>query len=410
MTGLPNSSFRRPELLAPAGDPARLEAAVRFGADAVYLAGKSFGMRTAPSNFTPEQMEESVRFAHKHGVKVYVTCNIVPHEADMGQLPEFLQQTARAGVDAYIVSDLGVLRVLRRELPQAEIHVSTQAGIVNSEAAAFFYEQGARRVVPARELSLTELKAMRQKIPDDMEIEAFVHGAMCVSFSGRCLLSNYLTGRDSNRGDCAQPCRWKYHLTEEKRPGQYFPIGEDKRGTYILNSRDLCMIEHIPELLDAGVTSFKIEGRAKSAYYVALMTNAYRQALNAAMAGRKPEQWVLEEVNKISHREYCTGFFFGDEPGQNLNSGGYVRDYEVVAQVTEWSEGILRASQRNRFFAGDEVELLQPGVRPLKLRTEDLRNESGEPIEAVPHATMSFSMRCPVSAVPGSLLRKQKIG
>lgn len=408
MTGLQNSSFRRPELLAPAGDPARLEAAVRFGADAVYLAGKSFGMRTAPSNFTLEQMEESVRFAHGHGVRVYVTCNIVPHEADMEQLPGFLQQTARAGVDAYLVSDLGVLRVLRRELPQAEIHVSTQAGVVNAEAAAFFYEQGARRVVPARELSLAELKTMRQKIPADMEIEAFVHGAMCVSFSGRCLLSSYLTGRDSNRGDCAQPCRWKYHLTEEKRPGQYFPIGEDERGTYILNSRDLCMIEHLPELLDAGVASFKIEGRAKSAYYVALMTNAYRQALDAALAGRKPEPWVLEEVNKISHREYCTGFFFGDEPGQNLNSGGYVRDYEVVALVTGSSEGILQASQRNRFFEGDELELLQPGVKPLKLRVEELRGENGEPINAVPHATMPFSMRCPVPAMPGSLLRRQK--
>lgn len=398
----------RPELLSPAGDPARLEAAVRFGADAVYLAGKSFGMRTAPSNFTAEQMESSIQFAREQGVKVYVTCNIVPHEEEMAQLPKFLEQTARAGVDAYIVSDVGVLRVLRRELPDAEIHISTQAGIVNAEAANFFYEQGARRIVPARELSLEELGHLRKNIPDDMEIEAFVHGAMCVSFSGRCLLSSYMTGRDSNRGDCAQPCRWRYNLVEEKRPGQYFPIEENEKGTYILNSKDMCMISHLPELLKAGVTSFKIEGRAKSAYYVALMTNAYRQALDAAMEGRLPEPWVLEEVNKISHREYSTGFFFGEEPGQNLNSGGYVRDYEVVAAVTDWRGDVLFASQRNRFFEGDTLEVLQPGKAPFELKVSNLCNETGEEISSAPHATMMLSMQCKNPVAAGALLRKRR--
>ena len=405
---LPASKRRVPELLAPAGDMERLQAAVRFGADAVYLAGKSFGMRTACHNFDPKQMQEAIAYAHAHDVRVYVTCNTVPHPSEFNELPDFLCQTYEAGADAFIVSDLGVFRLLRRLLPEAELHVSTQAGVVNAESANLFYELGARRIVPARELTLQELAMLRRDIPSDMEIEAFVHGAMCVSFSGRCLLSSYMTGRDSNRGDCAQPCRWKYALMEEKRPGQYFPIAEDHNGAYILNSRDMCMIDHIPELLAAGVTSFKIEGRAKSAYYVALMTNAYRMAIDAAVQGQKPEPWVLEEVNKISHRAYSTGFFFGEEPGQVYENGGYIRSYEVAAVAEKWENGVLVAAQRNRFFCGDTLEIVAPGQPPVELTVAEMRNAANEPIEAASHAEMELHIPCPVAVPQGALLRKVK--
>ena len=403
-----NEMKRKPELLAPAGDMERLKAAVRFGADAVYLAGKSFGMRTACHNFSPDEMREAVAYAHAHGVKVYVTCNIVPHPHEFEVLPDFLRETWAAGVDAFIVSDLGVFRLIRRILPEAELHVSTQAGVTNAESANLFYELGARRIVPARELSLRELAMLRRDIPEDMEIEAFVHGAMCVSFSGRCLLSSYLTGRDSNRGDCAQPCRWKYALMEEKRPGEYFPIAEDDRGAYILNSRDMCMIEHIPELLAAGVTSFKIEGRAKSAYYVAMMVNAYRMALDAAMEGRKPEPWVLDEVNKISHRDYSTGFFFDTEPGQFYANGGYIRSYEVCAAVLSWQDGVLTAAQRNRFFEGDTVEIVAPGTKPIELKVTGMTDVNGEPVASAKHAEMVLHIPCDMPVPEGALIRKLK--
>lgn len=402
------TTIKKPELLAPAGDMERLKAAVRFGADAVYLAGKSFGMRTACHNFDHQQMKEAVAYAHAHGVKVYVTCNTVPHPDEFEILPDYLKQTYEAGVDAFIVSDLGVFRLIRRILPQAELHVSTQAGVTNAESANLFYELGARRIVPARELSLRELAMLRRDIPEDMEIEAFVHGAMCVSFSGRCLLSSYLTGRDSNRGDCAQPCRWKYALMEEKRPGEYFPISEDDKGAYILNSRDMCMIDHIPELLEAGVTSFKIEGRAKSAYYVALMTNAYRMAIDAALEGRKPEQWVLDEVNKISHRDYSTGFFFDHEPGQFYENGGYIRSYEVTAVAKDWANGILTVAQRNRFFVGDTLEIVAPGVKPVELKVTEMKNKDGEPVQAASHAEMILHIPCDTPVSEGALLRKLK--
>lgn len=397
-----------PELLAPAGDMERLQAAIRFGADAVYLAGKQFGMRSACANFDTAELREAVAYAHANGVRVYVTCNIVPHPGELAQLPPFLTAVADAGADALIVSDLGVFRMARRTVPQMALHVSTQAGVVNAESARLFYELGARRIVPARELSLAELASLRQDIPADMEIEAFVHGAMCVSFSGRCLLSSYLTGRDSNRGDCAQPCRWKYALTEEKRPGQYFPITEDDHGSYILNARDLCMIRHIPELMAAGVSSFKIEGRAKSAYYVACIVNAYRMAIDAAVAGRPPEPWVLEEVNRISHRAYSTGFFFDDPPGQCYESGGYLRTYEVVAVVRQWSDGMLYAVQRNRFFCGETLELVMPGRPPEPLPVSALFDGDGQPIASANHPEMALRIPCARPVPAGALLRQIK--
>ncbi len=402
------SLIQAPELLAPAGDMERLQAAIRFGADAVYLAGKQFGMRSACANFAPDELRAAVAYAHARGVRVYVTCNIVPHPDEMAHLPQFLTDAAAAGADALIVSDLGVFRVARRVVPQMALHVSTQAGVTNAESARLFYELGARRIVPARELSLAELAAIRREIPADMEIEAFVHGAMCVSFSGRCLLSSYLTGRDSNRGDCAQPCRWRYALTEEKRPGQYFPIEEDDRGTYIMNARDLCMIDHIPELMAAGVTSFKIEGRAKSAYYVACTVNAYRMAINAAMVGRPPEPWVREEVQRISHRAYSTGFFFGDAPGQCYENGGYLRSYEVAAVAQHWADGVLVAAQRNRFFCGETLEIVAPGRPPEPLPVTALFDGDGQPIASANHAEMVLRIPCAQPVAPGALLRHVK--
>lgn len=398
----------KPELLAPAGDLERLRTAIRFGADAVYLAGQKFGMRSACANFSPEELREAVAYAHAQGVRVYVACNTVPHPDEMAELPGFLTETARAGVDALIVSDLGVFRMARQQVPEMELHVSTQAGVVNAESARMFYELGARRIVPARELSLRELSLLRRDIPADMEIEAFVHGAMCVSFSGRCLLSAYLTGRDSNRGDCAQPCRWKYAVMEEKRPGAYFPIEEDGAGTYLFNSRDLCMIAHIPELIAAGVRSFKIEGRAKSSYYVALTVNAYRMAIDAAVAGRAPEPWVLDEVNRISHRAYCTGFFFDSEPGQVYENGGYIRTYEAAALVTGWADGVLFAAQRNRFFRGDTLEVVAPGEAPWALPVTELQNGDGVPIEAANHPEMALRIPCARPVPAGALLRRKK--
>ena len=272
--------IRKPELLAPAGDMERLQAAVKYGADAVYLGGTMFGMRAAPANFNKEQLVEAVEYCHARGVKVYLTCNVLPRNDELAELPEFLKDAEKAGVDALIISDIGVLAMAKKYVPDMEIHISTQSGIVNYETSKAFYDMGAKRIVTARELKMTEIAEIRKNIPDDMDIECFVHGAMCVSFSGRCLISNYLVGRDANRGECAQPCRWKYTLMEEKRPGQYFPVVEDDSGTYIMNSKDMCMIEHIPEMIKAGITSFKIEGRAKSAYYVAVVVNAYRKAID----------------------------------------------------------------------------------------------------------------------------------
>lgn len=325
-------NFNLIEVLSPAGDMERLLAAVHFGADAVYLAGKEFGMRTNPSNFSNEELKIAVNYAHDNGVKVYLCCNTLVRNNELDRLPEFVQYAGECGIDAFIVADIGVMALIQKYAPNVDIHVSTQFGITNYAAARRLYDLGASRVVLARELSLQEIECIRAKTPNSLEIEAFVHGAMCMSFSGRCMISAYLTGRDANRGDCAQPCRWEYALTEKNRPGNYYPIEEDETGTYFFNSKDMCMIQHIPELVKAGVTSLKIEGRAKSAYYVSVITNAYKNALNRYIESLeksenfKLDDWIADEVNKISHREYSTGFFFGDEPGQVYSNGGYIRN------------------------------------------------------------------------------------
>lgn len=406
--------MKKPELLAPVGDMERLRVAVKFGADAVYLGGKTFGMRASPANFTDEQLEEAVKFCHENGVKLYLTCNVLPRNDELDELPAFLKHAADCGVDAFIISDLGVLEYAKKYAPDVEIHISTQAGIVNYAAAKAFCDLGAKRIVTARELSMKEIRQLRDNLDDEIDIECFVHGAMCVSFSGRCLISNYLVGRDSNRGDCAQPCRWKYHLMEETRPGVYFPIGEENGGTYILNSKDMCMIEHIPEMIEAGITSFKIEGRAKSAYYVAVVTNAYRKAIDGYFENPtkdyKPEQWVLDEMRKVSYRDYCTGFYYGD-PGDDANisyKGGYNREWDVVAVVDKCENGVVYCTQRNRFFAGDEIEILEKGKKPTLVKAVSLKDQDGQLIESTNRAMMKFSFECPIEFEEGALVRKQK--
>ncbi len=402
----------KPELLAPAGEMDSLRAAISFGADAVYLAGKKFGMRSAPNNFTEDELEYAVNLAHENNVKVYLICNSVLRNDEIDELPGFLENAQRLGVDALIISDLGVMSMAKAYAPNVPVHISTQAGVANYMTAITLEKMGASRVVLARELSLDEITVLREKTPESLEIEAFVHGSMCVSFSGRCLLSSYMTGRDSNRGDCSQPCRWKYALMEEKRPGEYFPIFEDEHGAHILNSRDMCMIEHIPELIKAGITSFKIEGRAKSPYYVAVVTAAYRAAIDGYFNARTddyvPEQRVIEELDKVSHREYSTGFYFGNEPGQVYNNGGYIREYEVAAMVVGCENGYIIAEQRNKIFKGDELDALVPKGGSLKLKADELFDVDGCPIESTPHPTMRYKIKSELSLPTGTYLRKKK--
>ena len=399
--------MNKPELLSPAGDLERLDAALHFGADAVYLAGQEFGMRSAPANFSNEELKLAVERAHARGVRIYVTCNTLPRNDEFDRLPEFLSYCDSIGVDAFIVTDLGVLQLAKKYAPHVEVHISTQAGIVNFASANAFYDLGAKRVVLARELSLEEIREIRSRTPKDLEIEAFVHGAMCVSFSGRCLLSNYLTGRDANHGECAQPCRWDYYLTERTRPEQHFPVMASPKGTYIFNANDMCMIEHVPELIEAGISSFKIEGRAKAAYYVASTTHAYRHAIDHALEhpGEPMPRWIEEETRKISHRNYCTGFYFGNDPGQNPERIGYNRRYEVAAVCESWENGLLTLSQRNRFFKGDVFDVLQPGSEPFTVQLQEIFNGDMEPIENAPHPTMRVFAKCETPIAPGAYLR-----
>lgn len=395
------------ELLAPAGDFERLEMALHYGADAVYLAGTQFGMRASAGNFTFPELSKATKLAHANGTAVHMTCNTLPREDELSQLPEFLEQAQDAGVDAFIIADLGVMAAAKKYAPKVSRHVSTQLGVINSATANVLFDMGADRVVLARETPMEDIRKIRANTPKELEIEAFVHGAMCVSFSGRCLLSNYLTGRDANRGACAQPCRWKYHLVEEKRPGEYFEISEDK-GTYIMNSRDMCMIEHIPELIDAGVTSFKIEGRMKSAYYAAAVTNAYRHAIDYALRGEELPQVWIDELNKVSHRPYCTGFYYGD-PGQHFAEASYFSDAYVCAVVEDCADdGFAELTQRNRFCVGDMVELLTNEGEPISFAVTELWDENGEAITATPHAMMKFKMRLPVNCSALSILRRIK--
>ena len=404
--------INKPEILSPAGDSECLNSAIDFGADAVYLAGKMFGMRSAPNNFDNEQLKQACTLAHKKGVKVYVTCNILPHNKELAFLPDFLTYAQECGVDAFIIADLGIFEAAKKYAPKVARHISTQAGITNYAAANALYNMGASRVVLAREIPLDEIAEMRAKIPQELEIECFVHGAMCVSFSGRCLISSYMTGRDANRGDCAQPCRWKYYLFEENREGQYFPVDETSDGTYLYNSRDLCMIEHIPELVQAGISSFKIEGRAKSAYYTAVTTNAYRHAVDDFVSegsNFKLKPWIREELEKISHREYNTGFYFNSEPGQVTDNGGYIRHYDAVA-VCEKSIDCTTSliSQRNKFFAGDTLDVLPPGGVPFKIKCISLMNEDGIFVESAPHPTQRLTMKSDFAVPAGSVIRKKR--
>lgn len=395
------------ELLAPAGDFERLEMALHYGADAVYLAGTQFGMRASAGNFTFPELSKATKLAHANGTAVHMTCNTLPREDELAQLPEFLEQAQDAGVDAFIIADLGVMAAAKKYAPKVSRHVSTQLGVINSATSNVLFDMGADRVVLARETPMEDIRKIRANTPKELEIEAFVHGAMCVSFSGRCLLSNYLTGRDANRGACAQPCRWKYHLVEEKRPGEYFEISEDK-GTHIMNSRDMCMIEHIPELIDAGVTSFKIEGRMKSAYYAAAVTNAYRHAIDYALRGEELPQVWIDELNKVSHRPYCTGFYYGD-PGQHFAEASYFSDAYVCAVVENCADdGFAELTQRNRFCVGDMVELLTNEGEPISFAVTELWDENGEAITATPHAMMKFKMRLPVNCSALSILRRIK--
>lgn len=406
--------MRNIELLSPAGDMQRLKLALEFGADAVYVGGTMFGMRTNPSNFNNEELQKAVGLTHSKGKKLYLTCNTLPRNNEIEMLPQFLKDAQSAGVDAFIIADLGVLSLAKKYAPDVDIHISTQAGVVNYQTANMLYEMGASRIVTARELSLNEIKEIREKTNPALEIEVFIHGAMCMSFSGRCILSDYLTGRDANRGDCAQPCRWKYHVVEEKRPGEYFPVNEEKDGTYIFNSRDLCMIEHIPELVDAGVDSFKIEGRAKSEYYTAIVTYAYRAAIDEYLKNPssdfKVPDWILQEMDKMSHREYTTGFNFGPiKKGQTTENGGYIRNWDVCAVYMECENGRLTVGQRNRFFEGDELEVVEPFKKPYKIKVEDLYNENDkEKVSVANKATDVYSFKVSQPISPNALFRRKR--
>ena len=393
------------ELLSPAGDMERLKMSLAYGADAVYLAGSDFGMRAFAGNFTPDEMKQAVELCHSKGVSIHVTCNTMPRNDEVARLPEWLEYLQDLGVDAAIVADVGVLSLLKKHASRVKAHISTQASISNYQAARAWYELGASRVLLARELSLDEIREIRAKAPKELEIEAFVHGAMCVSYSGRCLLSNYMTGRDANRGACAQPCRYKYALVEEKRPGEYFPIGEDEGGAFIMNSRDMCMIDHIPKLMEAGLDSLKIEGRAKSAYYAAVVTAAYRHAIDAAAAGQPLDPVWRAEIDKVSHRPYSTGFYFG-QPGQYTGDARYIREWQVVAIVTACdSSGMATLSLRNKFAVGDPLELVGPDVAATPFTAPTMEDENGWPLTEPRTPQMVFRMQLPRPVPPLSIIR-----
>ncbi len=395
------------ELLSPAGDMERLQMAVAYGADAVYLAGELYGMRSFAGNFSQEALAQAVKLCHDHNVRVHVTCNTIPRNSEVAGLPDYLSFLQELGVDALIIGDVGALALAKQYAPALPVHMSTQIGIANYAAARFWYDQGAERVILARELSLEEIREIRAKTPRELEIEAFVHGAMCVSYSGRCVLSNYMTGRDASRGACAQPCRYKYALMEEQRPGEFFPVEEDDRGTYIFNSKDMCMIDHVPELLEAGLDSLKIEGRAKSAYYAAIVTGAYRRAIDAAALGNPLDPVWRAELDKVSHRPYSEGFYYG-HPEQYVGDSRYIRDWQVSAIVTSCSsDGKAVCSLRNKFRRGETLELVGPGIRPVSFVVEDLTDGNGFPMEEARTPQTALCLPLPCQAPPLSILRKQ---
>ena len=396
---------RKLELLSPAGDWERLEMAVAYGADAVYLAGDTFGMRSFAGNFSPEELRRAADLCRRRGVALHVTCNTMPRNQEVDRLPQWLAWLEDCGVTAVILADVGVLALAKRYAPSVKIHISTQASIVSYQAARAWHDLGADRVILARELSLDEIREIRAKTPPELELEAFAHGAMCVSYSGRCLLSNYMTGRDSNRGACAQPCRYQYALMEEKRPGEYFPVYEDEKGTYIMNSRDMCTIDHVAQLMDAGLDSLKLEGRAKSAYYAAIVTGAYRHAIDAALAGQPLDPVWRDEVEHISHRHYSTGFFFG-QPGQYYQNSRYIRDWQICAVVTDCdADGHATLSLRNKFRAGDTVEVVGPDCKPFSMVVPEMRDAEGFTLLEPRNPRMIFTMQLPRSVPAMSFVR-----
>lgn len=408
-----NKAVKKPELLAPAGSLEKLKIAFQYGADAVYFGGKAFSLRAGAQNFSFEEIKEGAEFAHKLGKKLYCTINVMPRSNELDKLKDFLKELEDAKVDAVLVSDLGVFSLVK-EHSNLPIHISTQANTVNYAACNMWHSMGAERVVLGRECSLEEIKRIRANIPADLELEVFVHGAMCISYSGRCLLSNYMAGRDSNRGACAQSCRWKYSLVEEKRDGEYYPIEEDENGTYIMNSKDLCMIEYIPELMTAGISSLKIEGRNKSEYYVAIVVNAYRKAIDLYF--EDPENYKLpevlrEEMFKVSHRVYHTGFFFNEPNEESMiyDTNNHVREYDVVAIVQSYDKetGIATCRQRNKFVKGDKIEILSPSKFDNEFVAEEMYNEKGEAIDSCPHPGMIFKIKVPVELEENSFLRKE---
>ena len=396
---------KKPELLAPAGDWEKLQMAVLYGADAVYLAGTSFGMRSFAGNFSDEELPRAVEFAHRRGVKVHATVNTMPRSGEVDRLPEHLEKLNDAGVDALILADLGAFTLAGKYAPRCQRHISTQQSIANYACAQAWFDLGAQRVVLARELGMDEIREIRRRVDPALEIETFCHGAMCVSYSGRCLLSNYMTGRDSNRGACAQPCRYQYALMEEKRPGEYFPVFEDEKGTYIMNSRDMCMIDHLDDLMDAGVDCLKIEGRAKSAYYAAIVTGAYRHVLDDAAAGRPIDPVWRDEVEHVSHRHYSTGFFYG-QPGQFYEDARYIRDWQICAVVTDCTpDGVATMSLRNKFAAGDTVEIVGPDTKPFTITVPAMRGPEGEVLLEPKTPQMTFTMELPQAVPPMSFIR-----
>lgn len=383
------------ELLAPAGNLEKLKIAISYGADAVYIGGEKFGLRENADNFSLQEIREGVEFAHERGKKVYLTMNIIPHNSDLEGMREYVGEVSRIGVDAVLVSDAGVFSVVRENAPDMEIHLSTQANNTNYMSANFWHRMGVKRVVLARELSLNEIKEIRANTDEDLELEMFVHGAMCISYSGRCLLSNYMASRDSNKGQCAHPCRWKYYLMEEKRPGEYMPVVEDERGTYIYNSKDLCLIEHIPDIIDAKVTSLKIEGRMKSSFYVATVVSAYRRAIDSYYddpSGYRVDESLIDEVSRASHRAYTTGFFNKKPDGneQIYNTSTYIREYEFLGMVLEYDESakVAKIEQRNRFRLGDRVEVINPDGTKFCQEIKSIKDENMEDIDVAPHPQM----------------------
>lgn len=406
--------MRKPELLVPAGSLEVLKVAVTFGADAVYIGGEAFGLRAKAKNFTPEEMQEGIRYAHEHGVKVYVTANILAHNTDLADAASYFAELAAMEPDALIIADPGLFMIAKDVCPQIDIHISTQANNCNYGTFLFWYEQGASRVVTARELSLQEISEIRRKIPENMEIETFVHGAMCISYSGRCLLSAYMTGRSANAGACTHPCRWKYAVMEEKRPGEYFPVEENERGTYIFNSKDLCMIEHIPDLIAAGIDSFKIEGRMKTALYVATVARTYRMAIDDYLKDPRLYEanlpWYREQISRCTYRQFTTGFFYGkpDQETQIYDSNTYIREYTYLGVVGEVKDGLCVIEQRNKFSVGETIEIMKPDGTNPEVVVRGIYTEDGEAMESAPHPKQKLYVDLGVAADVMDILRRQE--